>query len=70
MFALLDRIGGRSWRSLVPHHWVMEELSYEDATTRDALSAVPPCGYGASARDVENFAGGRYFDPAPVSKRT
>jgi hypothetical protein len=56
MFELLDRIGGRYWRSLIPHHWVMEELSYEDATTRGALSVVPPCGYGTSAREVERFA--------------
>jgi hypothetical protein len=56
MFELLDRIGGRYWRSLVPHWWVMEDLSYEDATTRGALSVVPPCGYGARPSDVERFA--------------
>jgi hypothetical protein len=43
-------------RSLVPHWWVMEDLSYEDATTRGALSVVPPCGYGARPSDVERFA--------------
>jgi hypothetical protein len=56
MFELLDRIGGRYWRSLIPHNWVMEELSYEDAITRGALSVVPPCGYGAHPREVERFA--------------
>jgi hypothetical protein len=59
MFALLERIGGRSWKSLIPHHWVMEELTFEDATTRGRLSAVPPCGYGASRLYVESFAGAR-----------
>lgn len=56
MFALLDRIGGRSWRSLVPHQWVMDELSYEDAVTRDALSVIPPLGYGARPSDLEHLA--------------
>jgi hypothetical protein len=59
MFALLARIGGRPWTSLIPHHWVMEELTFEDATTRGQLSAVPPRGYGASRLDVENLSAAR-----------
>jgi hypothetical protein len=56
LLAVLDRVGCRQWRSGVPYHWIMSNLSWDDATTRDALSVVPPCAYGSSARDMERFA--------------
>lgn len=60
LFAVLDRVSLRGWRSGPPFAWVMTELSWTDATTADALSVVPPCGYGSTPRDMELFA-------APIS---
>lgn len=68
LFAVLDRVSPRGWRSGPPFAWVMTELSWEDAATSGALSAVPPCGYGARPRDMERFAaplagGGMTYKP-------
>lgn len=55
MCALLDDISPRDWRSGVPSHWLMSDLTFEDATTRGALSVVPPCAYGMRPADMEGF---------------
>lgn len=59
MFGLLDRIGGRDWRSHAPHHWVMRELTFADATTTGALSIVPPPSYGCTEQRMLVFASAR-----------
>lgn len=56
MFALLERISPRDWRSGVPYVWVMESLSFEDAVTDGALSTVPDVAYGQTEADVRRFA--------------
>lgn len=56
MCSLLDEISPRDWRSGVPAHWLMTDLTFADATTRGALSVVPPCAYGHSAADMRAFA--------------
>lgn len=47
MYALLDS-SPRNWRSGVPCHWVLLELSFGDAMKplTETLSVVPPCPYG------------------------
>lgn len=64
MFWLLEDVSPRSWMALVPHHWVMESLTWEDATTAGVLSVVPPCGYGACRRDMEELAGAVSYLPS------
>jgi hypothetical protein len=59
MFNLLDSIGGRNFRSGCPAHWVMECLSFEDATTTGKMSVVPPCAFGCTPKDAERFAAAR-----------
>jgi hypothetical protein len=54
---LLDRISPRGWRSGVPAWWVMEKLSFADATTRGQMSVVPPASYGSSEAASRAFAG-------------
>ena len=56
MFALLADISPRSWSAGVAAWWVVEELTYADATTTGALSVVPKPGYGTTPREVERFA--------------
>lgn len=56
-FELLAEIGGRSWTTGVPHWWVMEELTYEDAVTTGELATIPPPAYGSTEHDVMCFAG-------------
>lgn len=50
IFALLDEISPRNWRSSVPARWVASDLTWEDATRPlgQALSVVPPLAYGAT----------------------
>jgi len=56
MFALLDEVSPRHWRSGAPFHWVMTSLTWDDAITGERLSVVPPAAYGYSTRDAEAFA--------------
>lgn len=56
LFAVLDRVSARSWRSGPPFWWIMTELSWEDVTTSGALTVIPPCDYGSCPRDMERFA--------------
>jgi hypothetical protein len=55
MLALLDRISPRYWHEGVPVHWIMTELTYEDAVTSDKLSKRPPPAYGHTEADVDTF---------------
>lgn len=55
-FAYLDTIATRQFRSGVPAHWIVEELTYDDATTRAAMSTVPPAAYGYAPSDSLRFA--------------
>ena len=57
MFALLDAISPRNWHTGVAWWWVMEKLTYADATTDGPLSVIPQPGYGTTQREVERFAG-------------
>ena len=57
MCSLLDRIGGRNFRSGAPAHWLMTDLSFADAVTTGAMSVVPPSPYGYSDRETAVFAG-------------
>lgn len=43
-FDLLDRIAVRDWRSGVPSHWVLEKLTWEQAT--GAMPVDPPRANG------------------------
>jgi len=56
LFALLADISPRDWRSGVPCHWAITKLTYDDATTRDALSVIPPAAYGYTEHDARMFA--------------
>jgi hypothetical protein len=56
MFDLLDDISPRSWRSGVAAWWIVEKLSFEDATTLGPLSETPQPGHGTTIREVERFA--------------
>ena len=56
MFALLDRISPRPWRTGVPYTWIMLHLTWDDATTAGALTVTPPPAWGASHNDVARFA--------------
>jgi len=56
LYDLLGIISPRDWRSGVPCSYITTHLSYEDAVTRDALSAVPPCAWGATVQELQRFA--------------
>jgi hypothetical protein len=56
MCMLLDRVSPRNWRAGVPAHWLMSELTWEDAITSGRLSVVPPVAYGMTPRDVDAFS--------------
>lgn len=56
MFALLDKVSPRRWRSGVAAWWVMERLSWEDAITTGPLSTLPQPGYGTTVKEIERFA--------------
>lgn len=55
-FAFLDTIATRPFRSGVPCHWIVEKLTYSDATTMNAMSVVPPPAYGCTQADSQRFA--------------
>jgi hypothetical protein len=55
-FALLREISPRSWESCVPWAWVIESLTFEDATTRGPLSVVPPHALMFAPADVRALA--------------
>ena len=42
----------RDWENGVPHHWVCESLTYEDAARprNETLSVRPPMAYGSTYR--------------------
>src|SRR6266446_2437856 len=56
MFALLDTVSARQWRSGVPQAWIMEHLTWEDATTTGRLSVTPPAAWGSMPSDSVRFA--------------
>jgi hypothetical protein len=56
MFALLDDISPRNWRSGIAAWWVLNHLTYDDAITRGPLSTTPTAAYGYSVRSAEQFA--------------
>jgi hypothetical protein len=48
MYAILALVSPRDWRSGVPLHWVLGQLTWEDAVrpTSEKLSVTPPLAYG------------------------
>jgi hypothetical protein len=56
IFAWLDAHSPRDWRHGVPCHWVCDQLTYEDAMTRERLSVQTPCSYGSMPSDALRFA--------------
>lgn len=60
-FALLDTISLRNWRSGVAVSWVMEELTYADATTTGELSTMPMIARGCTEWEMKRFM-------APITK--
>jgi hypothetical protein len=63
MMTLLERLSPRDWDSTVPQWWIMETLSWEDATTSGQMSVTPPPAYGYIGADSARFA-------APVAVET
>lgn len=47
----------RSWRQGFPVGWLMSSLTWDDATTTEAMSVTPPPAYGYTTRDAEAFSG-------------
>jgi hypothetical protein len=56
MFAVLDAVSPRNWRRRVSWAWIMEHLTWEDATTSGPLSETPQAAYGWLPRELEQFA--------------
>src|SRR4051812_4673262 len=56
LYALLDRVSPRDWRTGVPVAYVHARLTWHDATTRAELGAVPPAAYGGSDATMRAFA--------------
>lgn len=56
MFDLLDRVSPRYWRAGIAAWWVVEELTWEDATTTGPLAVVPRAGYGTTQGWAARFA--------------
>lgn len=56
LYALLDRVSPRDWRSGVPVSHVHTRLTWHDATTREALGTVPPPAYGGTDTQMRAFA--------------
>ena len=55
--AFLETLSARHWRQGFPCGWLMESLTWEDATTHDRMSVTPPPAYSYTVRDAEGFAG-------------
>ena len=56
LFAMLDEISPRGWRSGAPWHWIITQLTYDDAVSSGQLAVVPPPAYGYNDRDMQLFA--------------
>lgn len=75
MFELLSRISPRNWEIGVPLHWVMMDLSWEDAVTSGPLSSVPEGGYNSDPKylrelqEKPNRSGGSRRKPNHVTKQ-
>lgn len=54
-YELLDTISPRQWRSGVSYHWVLNQLTYADATTTGALSVMPQAAYGATESQMREL---------------
>ena len=46
----------RQWSTGFPIGFLMDSLTYADATTRDRMAITPPPAYGYTQRDAETFA--------------
>lgn len=57
MFDLLDRVATRDFKSGVPSYWVMEHLTWEDATGTGPMGKTPPAAYGYSDADMRRRFG-------------
>ncbi len=55
-FASLLTIQGRDWASGIPCYWIIESLTFADATTTGQLSVVPPAAWGFTDQDSKRFA--------------
>ena len=55
--AFLETLSPRRWRQGFPVGWLMESLTWHDATTHGHMSISPPPAYGYTVRDAEGFAG-------------
>lgn len=55
-FAFLESISPRNWAEGVPIRWIVDSLTFEDATTRGQLTDVPPPAWGYEPQDSQRFA--------------
>lgn len=45
VFKALDKISPRSWRTIVPYYWAIENVTFEMAVSADEIP-TPPASYG------------------------
>lgn len=55
LFAVLEDVGSRDWSSGVPVRWIVENITWEMATTNDTIP-IPPPAYGQDAKFSRRFA--------------
>lgn len=56
MHELLERVSPRDWSRGIAAHWIMDNLSWEDAITTGPLSMIPHASYGTTQAEVDRFA--------------
>ncbi len=54
-FDLLDTISPRNWRCGIACRWVLRELTYAEAISREQLAIEPEAGYGTSRQFIAHF---------------
>lgn len=54
-FEFLDTIATRDFRSGVPLYWILQNLTYDDATTKGPMQCIPDLAWGCHAGSLERF---------------
>jgi hypothetical protein len=50
-FTTLDQVASRNWRHAIPVYWIIENINWEMATTRDQITPIPPIAWGHSGNN-------------------
>ena len=55
LFKAIEEVSPRNWSTGIPVNWIVENITWEMATTKDAIE-VPPVAWGGHQEQNEKFA--------------